>query len=111
MWFYEVFLMISALSGLLFPPRSGKKKFFGVLFELLNAQEPPKSDFSAPKSLPRAIFERKVTLPRPTLGPPGRILDAKMSSNRPLRPGGMRGAIKPDLAGKRKAHVAKNAGT
>ena len=94
MWFYLVFLMISALSGLLFPPRSGKNKFCGVLFELLNAQEPPKSDFSAPKSLPRAIFERKVTLPRPILGPPGRILDAKMSSNRPFWPGGMRGAIK-----------------
>ena len=59
------------------PLERKQQKFSGVLFELLNAQEPPKSDFSAPKSLPRAIFERKVALPRPTLGPPGSILDAK----------------------------------
>ena len=87
--------MISALfRAYFFPPGAEKKKILWGLCELLNAQEPPKSDFSAPKSLPRAIFERKVTLPRPTLGPPGRILDAKMSSNRPFWPGGMRGAIK-----------------
>ena len=111
MWFYLVFLMISALSGLLFPPERKKKIIRGPFWALerprasqerfFSAQEPPKSDFWAQSDPPKAHFGppwahfgRKVTLQRPTWGPPGRILDAKMSSNRPLRPGGMRGAIK-----------------